>query len=92
MWWETVGCDNPTGSVRSHTHISPALLPTIMDMSLTRVGSPRALNTFANSSATPSASTASEVQHDVVSGAVSMVAESVLITSILHDTLTFVDT
>ncbi len=48
MWCDTVGCDNPTGSVRSHTHISPLALAVISENSFTRFGSPSALNTFAS--------------------------------------------
>ena len=59
MWCDTVGCDSPTGSVRSHTHISPSLLPTIIAMSLTRVGSPSALNTCARCCERESSSAAS---------------------------------
>lgn len=74
MWWEIVGCDRPTGSVRSQTHISPALLPTIIESSFTRVGSPRALKTFARSWAVPSSIAWPGVQQE--SALVSMVTGS----------------
>ena len=53
-WWETVGCDSPSGAVRSQTHApSPfaAAWAAIRETSRTRLGSPSALNTRARRSA-----------------------------------------
>lgn len=65
MWCETVGWVSPTGSVRSQMHASPDSLAAINETSLTRVGSPSALNIRASRSACPSSNAppVSGVQH-----------------------------
>src|SRR5450432_1651189 len=57
MWCETVGCDSPTGSVRSQMHASPSVWAAMRDSSRTRVGSPRALNMRARRAASATSST-----------------------------------
>ena len=64
MWCETVGCDSPTGSVRSHKHISPAELEAMVVNSFTLVGSPSALNSVASSRAAASSIIVVSAQHD----------------------------
>src|SRR5690606_12990182 len=44
---ETVGCESPTGSVRSHTHASPSSCAAMIDSKRRRVGSARALSVWA---------------------------------------------
>ena len=51
MWWETVGWLRPTGSVMSQMQASPSDAAAIIESSLTRVGSPSALNIRASVSA-----------------------------------------
>jgi hypothetical protein len=53
MWWETVGCDSPTGSVRSQMQASPSAAAT-RESKRTRAGSASALKVRASSSAEPS--------------------------------------
>lgn len=55
MWCDTVACESPTGSVRSQMQASPPALPAMSESSITRAGSPIALNTRATLSASPGA-------------------------------------
>jgi len=50
-WWETVGWDNPSGSVRSHTQASPPSCAAIMDSSRSLAGSAIAFKIRARSAA-----------------------------------------
>lgn len=88
MWCETVGWESPTGSVRSHTHISPFAEATIRENSFTRAGSPSALKTRASRVASASSRgwPPGKQQALDVAGVV------VVMAPILHHVLTFVDT
>ena len=51
MWWLTVGCDRPDGSIRSHAHTSSASAEAMKLSSRRRMGSDSAANERANVSA-----------------------------------------
>lgn len=65
MWCDTVGCERPTGAVRSQMQASPSSLAAINDSRRTRLASARALNVFAMRSASAWSTTAavSGAQH-----------------------------
>src|SRR5215212_8976021 len=55
-WWDTVGCERPSGSTSSHTHASPAGADATRLSSRSRTGSARTANAPASSAALSSVS------------------------------------